>query len=68
MKIININTKEILEVEQEHLIAILKNNKDYKIYNQETKLFENKATKENSQHWNINDFNVVRVRKIVKFK
>ncbi len=30
MKIININTKEILEVEQEHLIAILKNNKDYK--------------------------------------
>lgn len=32
MKIININTKEILEVEQEHLIAILKHNKDFKIY------------------------------------
>ena len=32
MKIININTKEILEVEQEHLIAVLKHNKDFKIY------------------------------------
>ena len=32
MKIININTKEILEVEQEHLIAVLKHNKNFKIY------------------------------------
>ena len=50
MKIININTKEILEVEQEHLIAILKNNKDYKIYNQETEI----SIKNNNDNENQN--------------
>ena len=50
MKIININTKEILEVEQEHLIAILKNNEDYKIYNQETEI----SIKNNNDNENQN--------------
>ena len=50
MKIININTKEILEVEQEKLIAVLKNNKDYKIENQETEI----SIKNNNDNENQN--------------
>ena len=50
MKIININTKEILEVEQEHLIAVLKHNKDYKIYNENLELLNIENKKENDIH------------------